>query len=289
MITPFAHTVIPFEPGFEPIPLKAEGTAAGSCFADRIFGELRRARLIRGQQNPNGIAYNPFSIQESLRHLECPYTVTDLFEYDGMFHSWSHHGDFSAATPEDALAKMESARKDFRKALKKSKFFILTLSSAWGYIHEQTDRIVANCHKVPGTQFRRELLSHDTCRAAIVSALKCVREYAPECRIIVTVSPILHDPGDLRKNSVSKGRLISAAHEALTGFDNACYFPAYEIVNFELRDYRYYTEDLIHPNDTAVRILFDRFLSTCFVPEATAAYDAFIKQAKAAAHRERKE
>ena len=165
---------------------------------------------------------------------------------------------------------------------------MLTLSSAYVYIHTKTNRITANCHRVPAAEFQRELLSHDTCRAAIVSALKCVREYAPDCKLIVTVSPILHDPGDLTKNSISKGRLISAAHDALTGFENACYFPAYEIMNFELRSYRYYTEDLIHPNDTATKIIFDRFLKSCFTPEAAEAYTAFLKQEKANAHIERK-
>ena len=285
---PFDHSIIPFEAPFAPIGLKDNGSAAGSCFADRVFGELQRSKVIRGMRNPNGIAYNPYSLQEGLRHLECPYTRTDLFEFDGMFHSWSHHGYFSDANPEQALSKMETFRKDFRKALRKSSFFMLTLSSAYVYIHTKSNRITSNCHRVPACEFQRELLSHETCRASIVSALKCVREYAPECKLIVTVSPILHDPGDLRKNSISKGRLISAAHDALEGFDNACYFPAYEIMNFELRSYRYYTEDLIHPNDTATKIIFNRFLETCFTPEAAAAYEAFLKQEKANAHIERK-
>lgn len=285
---PFNRTEIPFELPFARIRLKETGCSAGSCFADRIFGELRKAGVIRGMSNPNGIAYNPFSIQESLRRLEAGYEKSDFFEFNGQWHSWMHHGSFSAAAPEEALEKAENARREFRRRLKHASFFLLTLSSAFVYIHNKSGVITANCHKVPAAEFTRELLSHDSCRAAVVSACRCIRSYAPDCRIIVTVSPVLHDPGDLRNNALSKGRLISASHDALEGFDRACYFPAYEILTGELRDYRYYASDLIHPSDEAYSIVLERFLRTCFEPEAAAFYEEAKRREKAAAHIERK-
>ena len=107
---------------FPRIRLKETGCAAGSCFADRVFGTLLHAGAIRGMSNPNGIAYNPFSIQESLRRLEAEYTESDFFEYGGLWHSWIHHGSFSMPTCAEALAKAETARKEFRKTLKKASF-----------------------------------------------------------------------------------------------------------------------------------------------------------------------
>lgn len=286
--TPFDRTEIPFELPFPRIRLKETGCAAGSCFADRVFGALLHASAVRGMSNPNGIAYNPFSIQESLRRLEAEYTESDFFEFNGLWHSWIHHGSFSMPTRAEALEKAETARKEFRKTLKKATFFFMTLSSAYVYIHNRTDRIVANCHKVPSGEFRRELLSHDTCRAAIVSACRCIREYSPDCRIFLTVSPVLHDPGDLRKNFLSKGRLLSAAADALESIPGACCFPAYEIVAGELRDYRYYGDDLIHPSEKAAEIVLSRFLETCCEPEVSAWYAEAQRRAKAAGHQERR-
>ena len=285
---PFDRTEIPFEYPFEKIRLKADGCSAGSCFADRIFGELRRCGVIRGMSNPNGIAYNPFSIQESLRRLEVPYMKSDFFEFGGLWHSWMHHGSFSAPTAEEAVEKAEKTRRDFRRALKKASFFLLTLSSAYVYIHRKTGVITANCHKVPAAEFTRELLSHDSCRAAVLSAGRCIRAYSPECRLIVTISPVLHDPGDPRKNFLSKGRLVSAVHDALGELENACYFPAYEILTGELRDYRYYAPDLIHPSDEACAIVLERFLRSCFEPDAFAYYEEAKRREKAAGHIERK-
>ncbi len=284
---PFDRTEIPFELPFPRIRLKETGSAAGSCFADRIFGELQKTGVIRGLRNPNGIAYNPYSIQESLRRLDTEYTHTDFFEYDSLWHSWMHHGWFSASSREEAVAKAEKMRKEYRKNLKKSTFFLLTLSSAYVYVHQASGQIVANCHKVHPAEFKRELLSHDSCRAAVVSAIRSIRALSPGCRIIVTVSPILHDPGDLRKNSLSKGRLISAVHDALEGVTDACYFPSYEILTSELRDYRYYTEDLIHPSDTAYSIVLERFLKSCFEPEVIPWYEEAKRRERAASHIER--
>ena len=258
-----------------------------------LFCRPRIRRSAPGRSHPRHEQSQRDRIQsllhsESLRRLEAEYTESDFFEYGGLWHSWIHHGSFSMPTRAEALEKAETARKEFRKTLKKATFFFMTLSSSYVYIHKQTDRIVANCHKVPSGEFRRELLSHDTCRAAIVSACKCIREYAPGCRIFLTVSPVLHDPGDLRKNFLSKGRLLSAAADALESIPNACCFPAYEIVAGELRDYRYYGDDLIHPSEKAAEIVLARFLRTCCEPEVSAWYEESLRRAKAAGHQERK-
>ena len=270
---PIPYTPVNYEFPFPKI--RAQGTLAaiGSCFAQDIAETLLDSSM-KGMINPNGILYNPYSINDALQRLECGYTESDFFELNGLWHSWRHHGSFSAASAAEGAEKANESAKKFRRVLKKADFFLMTVSTATVYLHLPERKVVANCHKVPGNEFESTMLSYDTCRAAIRNACEIVRSYNPDCPIILTVSPVRHNPGDLTANALSKARLRAAASEACGKVPNCAYFPAFEILNDELRDYRFYADDMLHPSEQARKIILERFLESCFIPRATADYQA---------------
>ena len=259
-----------------PFPkIRAQGTLAaiGSCFAQDIAMTLLDSGM-RGMINPNGILYNPYSINDALQRLECGYTESDFFELNGLWHSWRHHGSFSAASAAEGAANANESAKRFRRTLKKADFFLMTVSTAVVYKHMPERLVVANCHKAPGNEFEQSVLSYDICRAAMRNACEIIRSYNAKCPIIITLSPVRHNPGDLTTNSLSKARLRAAAADVCARVDGCAYFPAFEILNDELRDYRFYAEDMLHPSELARKIILERFLDACFIPRAKADYEA---------------
>ncbi len=244
-------------------------TSIGSCFADELAGGLLECGF-DGARNPNGILYNPVSITEALERVASgeAYAENDFFQFNGQYHSWLHHGSFSSPDPDRAAAQCNRAREAFEQKLRDSDFLAVTLSSAVVYEWTETRRIVANCHKVPGNRFARRLLSPEECRRSCDRIVDAVRRVNSSCRIIFTLSPVRHYPGDPVLNARSKALLLTAIHECCETRELCGYFPAFEIVLDELRDYRYFKEDLVHPNALALRIVTDYFVDSCFVPEA---------------------
>ncbi|MBO5959596.1 MAG: GSCFA domain-containing protein, partial [Lentisphaeria bacterium] len=139
---------------------------------------------------------------------------------------------------------------------------------------------------VPGNEFERKLSSAEMCAAGIVASCRKIREINPRCKLIFTLSPVRHYPGELTLNAISKARLLNGIYHALEKFDNAAYFPAYEIQMDELRDYRYYADDMLHPAETAKKILLNRLLDSCFTPDFRAVFQEAEEKRRAAAHRQ---
>ncbi len=279
MANPFAYTPVKFEYKLEKFKPRARLVSLGSCFAEDVLAHLCPVR------NPNGILYHPLAISYAVSKLQIGYTATDFFEYGGLHHSWAHHGSFSDADLNTAVKKAETARKNFLKALKKADGCFITLSSAVLYTYLPLNRSVANCHKLPGNEFARTLSGTEQCAAALRCIVRDIREINPDCKVIFTLSPVRHYPGELTLNAISKARLLEAIYTTVERFENTGYFPAYEIQTDELRDYRFYAEDLVHPSEEAKKIILDRLLDTCFTPEAKEVYLAAEKKRKAAAHR----
>ncbi len=280
---PFNFTPVRYE---FPLPkIRAQGTIAsiGSCFSQDLVRVLLSSSM-KGAQNPNGVLYNPVSICDAMMRLTCGYEPGDFFEYNGLYHSWAHHGSFSAATPEEGAERANKAAKEFLRTVKKADVFLMTVSSCIVYLHKPERRVVANCHKVPGNEFERMMLSFETCRAAILTACRRVREFNPDCPIILTLSPVRHDPGNLPMNAQSKAQLLTAIHQVCDVLPQCAYFPAWEILNDELRDYRFYAEDMLHPSEAAKKIILERFLDACFIPRAKADYLAAEQQRRQTAH-----
>ena len=259
----------------------------GSCFSEELVGELLACGF-SGAQNPNGILYNPVSIADAMEHVVQGenYTGEDFFEFNGMYHSWLHHGSFSSLDLDYAVDACNRSLANFRRTLAKAGVLIVTLSSAVVYIEKEEGLIVANCHKLPGTAFFRHLLTLEQCEESLRRIAGGVREYNPECLVVFTLSLVRHYPGNLVVNARSKALLLTAIHEVCRDMDGTAYFPAYEIVMDELRDYRFYKEDMIHLSPLAVRMIADYFISSCFEPDAMCRLAEGRKRLAASRHQE---
>lgn len=271
-------TKVNFEFPFQLDPRTCSVASVGSCFADEVAERLANAG-IDCLRNPNGIVYNPVSLADSILSDR-----DDLFEFKGMWHSWEHHGSFSAPSREELVQRISSVRSRFRRHLRKCDLLILTPASAVVFELLETKRVVANCHKVPGNAFRRRLLIAAECLDAFCRITDFMADYAPQCRIVFTLSPVRHNPGDLVLNARSKALVLNAIHDCIDRSPNACYFPAFEIMNDELRDYRFYKEDMLHPNPLAVSIILRSFAAACFGDEALAMLDELERQERRSRH-----
>ncbi len=256
----------------------------GSCFSERI-GKFLQDGGMRVWSNPCGIVYNAVSMADTMRRVTegRDYAAADFFEQDGLWFSWEHHGVFARRNADAAAAVCNQAMSEFRKGLETAQLLVLTFSSSVVYELRETGTVVANCHKMPGSLFLRRVLSYDENREAIADLIRAVRKIRPDLRLVLTLSPVRHYPGDLVLNAHSKANLLAALHA--TPDENSVYFPAYEIMTDELRDYRFYRDDMLHPSELAANIICRRFAESWFTPEALAQIEANHRRAREAAHR----
>lgn len=251
----------------------------GSCFAGEITFALAGAGISIGE-NPNGILYNPVSIADSLERIARKnlYRKEDFFFYEGMWRSYSHHGRFSHTEIEKAVENANREAEGFREYLEKAEGIFITLSSAVVYEIRESGKIAANCHRMAQDTFERRLLSYAECSLHCRRIVENIRKCNPEGIIVFTLSPVRHYPGEVMLNSASKARLRSVIEDMLSAEEKIGYFPAYEIVNDSLRDYRFYKEDLLHPSAAAVKIVLDSFLQNCFLPSVAEKVRAWRKK-----------
>ena len=257
--------------------------ALGSCFATHIAERLAAAKF-QVVRNPSGILFNPLSIAAAIRSYAASTPVTrEELGFDGeVWYHYDFHGDFSAPTPDEALRRMNTARQAGAEALRTSDRMLLTLGTAWVYEHD--GRVVANCHRRPATEFVRRRLSV----AEIVETLAGLFE-GPLAgkQILLTVSPVRHLGDGLAGNAVSKAALRLAVEELTARFPQVDYFPAYEILTDDLRDYRFYADDLVHPSPQAIAYLWERFAEAALDDEARRLLPEVEAIVAAAAHRPR--
>ena len=259
----------------------------GSCFATHIGARLQESRF-RCDVNPYGVLYNPLSISTALREMLAGkvYTPDDLYEHQGLWHSPMHHGDFSAASAGDALRKINLRLEQAARQLDGLDFLLLTWGTAWVYEDRETGRVVGNCHKLPEACFRRRRLSVEEIVADTASLLSVMLARNDRLQVVLTVSPIRHVRDGLHDNQLSKATLLLAAEQVRAAFpDRVFYFPAYELLLDELRDYRFYADDLVHPSDLAVRYVWERFIEWCLSPDAHRVMAEVEDIRKALAHR----
>lgn len=242
----------------------------GSCFAAHIGARLQEARF-RCDANPYGVLYNPLSISAALREMLAGkvYAAADLYPHQGLWHSPMHHGDFSAATPDEALQRINSRLRPASAALPALDFLLLTWGTAWVYEDRTTGRVAGNCHKLPETRFLRRRLAVDEIVEDAASLFDELWRQRASLQVVLTVSPIRHVRDGLHDNQLSKATLLLAADRLCAAFPGRVfYFPAYELLQDELRDYRFYADDLVHPSPLAVRYVWERFAEWCLSPEA---------------------
>lgn len=255
----------------------------GSCFAAHIAGRLAAAKF-HVIENPSGILFNPLSIAAAIRSYALPAPVfREELEFDGeMWYHFGFHGDFSAPTADEALRRMNAARQAGAAALRTADRVILTLGTAW--VYEREGQIVANCHRRPAAEFTRRRLGV----AEIVGSLAPLIE-GPLAgkQILLTVSPVRHLGDGLEGNAVSKAALRLAAEELKQSFRCVDYFPAFEILTDDLRDYRFYADDLVHPAPQAIAYVWERFVPAVLDDRARQLLPEVEAIVAAAAHRPR--
>jgi GSCFA family len=235
----------------------------GSCFTEHMSKHLAD-RKFAIFQNSHGILFNPVSVCASLRDVMRGqvYDESNLFSLHEMWHSWMHHSKFSGITQQDALEKMNASVQAANSFLKTSKWLIITLGSAFAYRHNEMDMHVSNNHRAPSNWFTRELLPIDFIQAQLQKTIAELKKFNPELQIIFTISPVRHIREGVIDNNKSKARLIEAVHNMVTDNEHCFYFPSYEIVIDELRDYRFYDIDFVHPNFSATSYVWQRFTET---------------------------
>ncbi|WP_300255510.1 GSCFA domain-containing protein [uncultured Alistipes sp.] len=255
----------------------------GSCFAAHIAGRLAAAKF-HVIENPSGILFNPLSIAAAIRSYALPAPVfREELEFDGeMWYHFGFHGDFSAPTADEALRRMNAARQAGAAALRTADRMILTLGTAW--VYEREGQIVANCHRRPAAEFTRRRLGV----AEIVGSLAPLIE-GPLAgkQILLTVSPVRHLGDGLEGNAVSKAALRLAVEELKQSFRCVDYFPAFEILTDDLRDYRFYAGDLVHPAPQAIAYVWEKFVQTALDDRARQLLPEVEAIVAAAAHRPR--
>jgi hypothetical protein len=233
----------------------------GSCFTENI-GKYLNDFQFKTLINPFGIMYNPVSIFNSLDRIvhKKLYTEDDLLLHHQLYVSLDHHGDFSATHKLEVLNHINSNIEQAYSFYKASKYLIITLGTSLVYKHIEQNKVVANCYKIPNTAFHKIFLSVDE----IVKDFNKMAAFLQDKKIVFTVSPIRHWRDGAVENQRSKSILIESIHQIMEQNNNCFYFPAYEIMMDELRDYRFYAEDMIHPNTVAVKYIWQKFSETYF-------------------------
>ena len=229
----------------------------GSCFSDEIGAQMQE-RYLNVTCNPFGTLYNPLSIAQALTMTDAP----ELIEHEGLWHSMAHHGSFSRANREEALEAVRGSIETMQKALNEATVVIVTFGTAW--VYEKEGAIVGNCHKLPEHCFNRRRLTVEE----IVEAWKPIMANYPDKKWLFTVSPIRHIRDGLHENQISKATLQLALEAISDQCPVISYFPSYEIMLDELRDYRFYADDLVHPSSLAVNYIWERFVE-CFCTNQT--------------------
>lgn len=240
----------------------------GSCFAEHILNKFEYFKF-DAIGNPFGVLFHPLAIENlitrAINHEY--YTEADLCITSGIWYSYDAHSILRCSQKSELLLILNEKLEETHRYLKSLSHVIVSLGTAWVYRHIAADRLVANCHKLPQNQFLKELLSIDEISESIDSMVGLIKSVNPDAKVIFTVSPIRHLKDGFIENNRSKAHLLAAIHACVNPRLHTFYFPSYELVMDELRDYRFYKRDMIHPNDMAVDIIWDRF-KNCWVSEA---------------------
>jgi len=232
----------------------------GSCFSENISKKLNYSKF-NTYSNPFGILFNPKAIETLITNAINlkEYTEKDIFNLNERWHCFDAHSDLSNSNKNELLSNLNTAIKSTNKQLETASHIIITLGTAWTYRFIETDSFVGNCHKVPQKKFLKELLSVKKIIASLENLITLIKSVNPKVNIIFTVSPVRHLKDGFVENMQSKGQLLTAIHQIIDKREQLYYFPSYEIMMDDLRDYRFYNSDMVHPNETAVNYIWEQF------------------------------
>ncbi|MBI2721119.1 MAG: GSCFA domain-containing protein [Bacteroidetes bacterium] len=240
----------------------------GSCFSENIHQYLHNYKF-KTLSNPNGILFNPASIAACLKNILHQSDLNEKYvlERDGLFYSYLHHSSVSDSNKKELLKKINRDNLAAFSFLKQAKVLIITFGSAYTFDHRELDASVANCHKQKGTLFLKKLLNVHDIVTEYSHLIRKLLLLNPELKMVFTVSPVKYLKDGVVENNLSKSVLLLAVHELVKN-EHCFYFPAYELVNDDLRDYRFYKPDMAHPNEQAVEYVWNKF-ADCFFTDPT--------------------
>lgn len=262
-------TKIPVQKSSFPIDYDSKIMLLGSCFAENIGKKFSYFKY-QATTNPFGIIFNAVSLEKLIRRVveNKKFTENDIFFHNELWHCYEVHSELSNPDKDLFLSHLNSILESTHRHIAALTHCIITLGTSWVYSNIETHEIVANCHKVPQKQFTKELLSIEQTEKSLENIILLIHSVNPNCHFIFTVSPVRHIKDGFMENTLSKAHLIAAIHSILnkkfsTSLEvtnqNRNYFPSYEIMMDELRDYRFYAEDMLHPNQTAIDYIWLRF------------------------------
>ena len=255
----------------------------GSCFADEV-GTLCRGLGFDALVNPFGVLYNPASIAQSMERLHSgiPFCHEEVIGVgEGQYCTFSHNTTFWNSSEAALLEQVNACLKTAHEHFLKSKWIVVSLGTSWVFRYKVNGSVVSNCHKLPANQFERQFLSVEQS----FRYLSEIVQQHPEKQFVFTVSPLRHLKDGLHENQLSKAALLLAVDQVCKQFNNAHYFPAYEILLDELRDYRFYKEDMVHPTEQAVRYIWERFVDFAVDPKEKSAMKAAAELKQMLQHR----
>jgi len=253
-------TKVEIEPSAHKIDYLSRILMLGSCFSENIGSKLQNA-CFEVDVNPFGVLFNPASIAEGIQLLldKKVFTTDDLFQHHSLWGSFMHSTLFSNSNAELCISKINARLSEASEKLQKTNYLMLTFGTSWIYKLAESGKVVANCHKVPSEKFLRERLSTEHIVEMYNDIILKLKNINPALKIVFTVSPVRHWKDGPTENTISKGILLQAVQEIVKKHKDTHYFPAYEIVIDELRDYRYYAADMLHPSEVAVDYIFNTF------------------------------
>jgi len=270
-----------------PIKINQRLLLLGSCFAENIAEKLNQFKF-DVLLNPNGIVFNPSSIFKQLNGylLNNKITKESLIKHDGLWHHLNYHGSFSGGNENDVLKQMNEAQQAANSHLKNTEYLIITLGSAWAYCFKETNEIVSNNHKLDIKLFNKVLLNLNDLKKEFEQLYQHLKQFNPKLKILFTISPVRYLRDGLHENNISKGILHQLVYEIVNQHETDCfYFPAYEIVIDELRDYRFFNQDLTHPNQLAIDYVWEKFVTHCLHPNSQHFVEEYQKYLQLANHK----
>ncbi len=280
-------TTIPISKSNFPIDYTSKIVSLGSCFAVNMAEKFDYFKF-QNTCNPFGILFHPLAIENIiLKALNLKFfTEEDIFFQNERWHCFDVHSDLSNTNKEDFLQVLNGFVKTTNKQITEASHIIITYGTSWVYRNKQTEKVVANCHKVPQNQFDKEILSVATIEKSIQNTIDLIEKVNPKCAIIFTVSPVRHIKDGFSENQRSKANLISAIHSTFEIRNTTnIYFPSYEIMMDELRDYRFYAEDMLHPTQVAIDYIWKRFCNSTISENAFLTMEAVETIQKGVLHR----
>lgn len=258
----------------------------GSCFVENIGKKLENA-CFDVMINPAGVLFNPESLATNLEDIieNRQHTTDSLIFHNGLYHSLFHHSCFSQPDANACIQQINQTTTDAHHFLKRCNYLIITFGTAWIYRHKMRNVVVSGCHKIPQQQFDKQLMTVNEITQRFSDTIAKLSDFNPKLKIIFTISPVRHIKDGIVENQQSKATLILSVKQLTERFSNSIYFPAYELLMDDLRDYRFYASDMLHPSETAIEYIWKYFCETFFTQETQLAAIEAEKLYTAGQHR----